>query len=340
MIFLRAPFKHFPAATRVVFICFSVSLFLWAGLRFASESKKVDIVLLGDSGIGNYRLEPGHRLQDFMEANDPSVRVENWAESGASPLDFYLQFCRGRLVHNQPVLAIIGLSPDRFLGDCALHRFKADGVNLGWIPWNRDGCALFRSLSSHQKNVAIVRQAGVPLYALLDFGAYLWNEYVDGPWQRKSMRASPQERRKLAIANALIRASKEESLVLGDEKTFDQLPMATDTRFVLDALHHLGVETKVMLLPFGDPALIQRSCSKQVLAKHDSIVVEMRHWLESGKEQYVDFNTPEDLAHFPDSTWDDWNHLKSPSAMAYISEKVERAIPTLKLWAERHASNF
>ncbi len=310
-------------------IGFVLTVAIFIGIRLNLQSANSRIFLLGDSGIGNYRIQPGQRLEDDLERLNPGVEVVNWAEPGASPMDYYLQFTRGALLAGQPQIAVIGLSPDKFLGECAKHRFTGDGVNLRWLPWTSSGWRLFKSLTPHEKNVAILQQASLPFFALADLTTSLWDRFVKWPSQRNAMLAATRERRRIAERKSFQHAKDEEGLVIGDDRGFSELPMAKDTEFLLNALHESGVETRVMVLPMGDPGLILASCSPRVLAKHDSIVVRMRNWLNARQEVYLDFNTPEELAHFPDSVWDDWNHLKSPVAFAYISEKVKKTLPSI-----------
>jgi hypothetical protein len=52
----------------------------------------------------------------------------------------------------------------------------------------------------------------------------------------------------------------------------------------------------------------------------------MKAWLERRNVAYVDFNSPAELAHFPDSAWDDQVHLKDPKALAYMTERIGPAI--------------
>ena len=61
-----------------------------ATVRARFRDARPGIFLLGDSFIGNYRFDPGQRLQDQLESRNPGDRVENWGEPGASPGDFYL----------------------------------------------------------------------------------------------------------------------------------------------------------------------------------------------------------------------------------------------------------
>ncbi len=334
MFLLRSVFKNFPAASRAVVAALSLTLLLLAGIRLYFHYDRPAIFLLGDSGIGNYRLEPGQRLQDLMERMIPGTHVENWAEPGAAPLDFFLQLSRGELVAGIPQTVVIAFDPAKFLDDASTCRLDEDGVNLRWIPWNREGLSLFLSLTPRQRNAALAQQASVPFYAVADMGRALWLRYVLWPRDRARMRISDAERRKLIEVKTLEQARGLEAEKLVDERAYAKLPRTRDAEFLLRSLQNKGVETRVLLLPFGNPGLIHKICSASVQAKHDSVDVLMQHWLRSMNVSYIDFNAPAEIIHFPDSTWDDLAHPKSPAAFAYISERLRQLLANPGPWPE------
>ncbi len=300
----------------------SISILLLIGIRIESFRHHSKIFLLGDSGIGNYRLDPGQRLQDFLEKDAPGTWVGNFAEPGAAPLDFMLQYSKGALVSGQPQTVVIALSPDNFLDGAENHRLDDNGVNLRWIPWTVNGWNIFKSLSTKDRKVALVQQAGVPFYAIADVGRFLWIRYVQWPWERSKMRSSNSDRRVRIEKKSREIGHFEERLKIADQISFSQLPRAKDAELLLKSLRDRNIESRVVLLPFGNPKLIKNTCSVRVQAKHDTLDMRMRHWLDGLSEEYVDLNGPEEMTHFPDSVWDDLAHLKSPSAFIYISEKI------------------
>lgn len=301
-------------------------MLLLVGIRCGFHDKRPTLFLLGDSGIGNYRLDPGQRFQDFLEGMSPGTKVENWAEPGATPLDFLLQYSRGSLVSGKPQSVVVAFSPDKFLDEDGLHRFDEGGQNLRWIPWNATGWKLFTRLSPKERNVAIVQQASVPFYAVADLGKSLWIRYVQWPWERSRMRTATLERRKKIEAKSIECGKARDTLKIVDERGYAQLPLARDAEFLLTSLREQGIETRVILLPIGNPGLIHKTYSAHAQANHDTLTVRMRHWLDGLGQEYVDFNSPEEMAHFPDSAWDDMSHLKSPAAFAYMSRRVHKSL--------------
>jgi hypothetical protein len=139
------------------------------------------------------------------------------------------------------------------------------------------------------------------------------------------MLTATADRRKRIEAKSASRALKEKQETMPNDEGLAALPLAQDASFLLSALRTDHVETRVMLMPFGDPALIKKTCPPEVIAKHDSLAVLMHHWLERQSTDFIDFNDPADMAHFPAGTWDDRDHLKDPAAFAYMAERVHRS---------------
>ncbi len=333
---LKAAFRNFPAASRALVISISITLTLVLAARFILQDYRPAVFLLGDSCIGNYRLDPGTRLQDYMEKENPNIRVENWAEPGAAPLDFYLQMTHGKLLAGKPKAVVIALEPSKFLDQGKDHRLDDGGANLRWIPWNRYGLDLFFRLSHKERNTALVQQASVPLYAIADFARSAWIRYVQWPSERTAMRMASVERKQKIEAKSIEEGRVQEAAPLVDYGTYTNLPRAKDAAFLIRSLQDEGIDTRVLILPFGNPDLIQRTFPSVAIAKHDSVDILMRHWLRDLNVAYVDFNQPNEIKHFPDSTWDDLSHLKSPSAFAYMSKKIFESFthPRLAQWGE------
>jgi hypothetical protein len=316
--------RAFPGAMRAAGLALALSLLCWAGARLRFHDSRPLVFLLGDSNIGNYRLAKGQRLEDALQRMEPGTRVESWAEPGATPLDFFLQYCRGVLLAGRPKKVVIALEPSKFLDAYCPHRLDEGGTNLRWLPLSRSGLTLWSRLSSSERNMAFVELSGLAFFGIADAARYLWLDWVQFPWERNKMLTATEERRKRIEAKSTERGLKEKLLAMPDDQSLAALPLAQDGNFLLSALHADGVETTVMLMPFGNPALIRKTCPPEVIAKHDTLVALMNHWLERQPVEYVDFNSPVEMAHFPDPTWDDRDHVKDPAAIAYLAERVHR----------------
>ncbi len=326
MIWISPLFRDFPGLSRALGIALSVTFALWVGLRIWLYDSRPAIFILGDSSIGNYRLDPGQRLQDFLQKTNPEKRIENLAEPGAAPLDFYLQLKRGQLLMGRPEMAIIGLEPDKFLDGVEDHHLDDAGVNLRWIPWSRSGLDLFLNLSKKEKTIALVQQGSVPFYAIADGARSLWIRYVQWPWERDKMRRATGERRKKIEAKAIETGILHATSPFINEADMANMLRARDAEFLLNTLRREGIQTFVFILPFGNPELMKKTFPPLALARQDFIDNNMHTWLESLQVQYLDLNSPEAITHFPDSVWDDLNHLKSPTAISYMSKKIDELL--------------
>ena len=324
---LASLFRTFPAASRAAFIALSLSAVAFTAARiYFSSGGRPQVFILGDSDIGNYRLVPGDRLQDVLERKEPGIRVVNWAEPGATPLDLYLQYRRGTLLAGRPQAVVIAFEPPKFISKVCPHRLDDGGANLRWLPWSREGLSLLRHLSRCERNEALVQQASLPFFALADALQQLWVRCVQWPHERAAMFTAGEERRRRIEAKARERAEGEVNYTIPGEEDFAAQTLAKDAQFLLAALRADGVETRVILMPYGNPELLRKTCSPEVLAKHDTVLVRMRHWLQAQSVAYIDLNAPGEMAHFPAASWDDLDHMKDPAAFAYVADRVHQSL--------------
>ncbi len=314
--------NRFPALTRALALTLCVTVVLYLAARCIYWDSRPRMYLLGDSAIGNYRLDPGQRLQDHLALLYPELRVENLAEPGSAPMDYYLQVTRAEFLAGKPKVALVFFTPEKFLQDSGSRRFDEDGVNLRWLPWNRLGLELFGTLNAHEKSVAVVQQAGLPFFAVQDAARSLWIRYVQWPWERKQMRTAGPSRRTRIEAKVVQEGREEDSVVVPDSTVFSSQARSRDAEFMIRALRSEGTRVFIVILPFGNPNLMQRMWTPKVLAYHDSLDYLMRAWVRRQGMPYLDFNNPGDLSRFPDSNWDDLTHLKAPAAFAYISRRI------------------
>ena len=328
---IRTLFRAFPAASRAGLIGLCASVCVWAGVRLAHHDARPRVFLLGDSFIGNYRFAPGQRLEDDLGRLQPGYRVDNWAQAGDQPLDFLLQLYRGRLIAGEPRIAIVAFSPDKFLPHGCPSRTDARGTNLRWIPWNRTGWELFLSLNPRQRNLAVAQQAALPFYALADGVRSLWREKVEWERDRKRMRSASSERGRRIFESCRARAHSQDTAVVPTPGRFADLPLARDADLLVRGLRAEGVETRVVLLPWGNPELLARVSTPKAAAGRDSITALMREWLADRNLDVLDLTVPEALAHFPASMWDDAEHPKDPALFEYVSRRISDEWP-LAAW--------
>ena len=319
-------FRSFPAAARAIALALSVTLILFAGIRLRYLDSRPALFLIGDSAIGNYRFDPGHRLQDVLGRMDPGTRVENWAEPGATPLDYFLQWHFGALATGKPSTVVVAFEPDKFLPEICHHRLDEDGRNLRWIPWDRSGWELFRMLTPHERNVAVVQQISVLFYGIADWGRSLWIRYIQWPQERGRMRSATPERRKKIEAAAAKLGRGYDSIPIPSAAEFAALPLARDAALLMRSFHRSGVEARAVLLPYGNPDLMEKTWPASTRPKLDSILSLTRSWLDAQGIAYIDLNSAADMARFPDSVWDDLAHFKDPAAFAHMARRIHESL--------------
>jgi len=324
----RQLFRTFPAASRAVSLSLLASLATLLLAHLLDPSDRPRLFLLGDSCIGNYRQHPGQRIQDLLQRINGNYHVDNLAEPGAAPLDYLLQYFKGVRVLGRPERAVFTVTPDKFLPDGDTLRFNEDGVNLRWIPWNRSGQLLWQHMTPREQEIGMVQQVNVVLGGFVDGLRALWIRYIQWPWERYRMLTSDLTRRQ-RIFNRTVGVGKQlEGTPVGDSAMFSRFPKSRDAALALEILRREHIPTLVLILPYANPALVQRAFSPLALAKRDSSIVRMKEWLGHEGVTYLDLNAPQHLSQFPDERWDDHVHLKDPRAFAYMAEQINRWIDT------------
>lgn len=329
---LRSPFRAFPAASRACALGLAATLLTWIGARAWHYDARPRVFLLGDSFIGNYRYAPGTRLEDDLARLDPDCRIDNWAQSGAEPLDFLLQLHRGQLLAGKPRAVIVAFSADKFLAHERRPRTCSHGTNLAWLPWNRVGWRVFRSLPSREQGLALVQKATLGFYGVADAVSALWRENVAWDHDRRRMCHAMGDRHERILEKAREKLAYLDSLTVPSQPTFAALPFARDAAFMLRGLREEGVEAHVVLLPWGNPEIYARVCTPRALAAREAVTARMRDWLRDQGVPVLDLTVPEAMAHFPGRAWDDANHPKDAAVFEYMSRRIVETWPRPGFW--------
>lgn len=332
---LRSFARTFPAFTWALSLAIGSSVATWLVLLLVFRSGAPTIFLLGDSCTGNYRLDPGGRMEDRFSAELPGWKIRNWGMPGASPLDFYLQYDVGRMLCGKPRAVVINLAADKFVGN---REFDEDGRNLRFIDWGRSGRELFSMLSPHFRNVAVVQQASLALFAPVDVLRSLWIKEVQWPWERHAMRNAGPDRARRIAERCRQSGLEMESFAIDSDSGFAAHPLARNAEFLIRSLREHGVPTQVVILPFANPDLVARHWSPKALANRDLFVARMRTWLQAHQVAYVDFNEPQRIAHFPGALWDDDVHVKDPAAYTYIAKTLRARFTSTNPTGPQHGN--
>jgi hypothetical protein len=319
--------RAFPAAVRAGAIGLAATALTWIGVRIWHHDSRPRIFLLGDSFIGNYRYAPGTRLEDDLARLEPDCRIDNWAQSGAEPLDFLLQMYRGRMLAGKPRTVIIALSADKFLAHERRPRTCARGVNLGWLPWDRVGWRLVRSMPAREQGIALAQKAALCFFGMADAINAVWRERVGWNHDRRRMCQAPGSRHRQILERAKEKLAYLDSMKVPSQQAYGGLPFARDAAFMLHGLREEGIDARVVLLPWGNPEVYARVCTARALVARDSVTERMRAWLRDQNVPVLDLTSPAELAHFPGRAWDDANHPKDASVFEYMSHRIAETWP-------------
>ena len=314
---------RFPAARWALLVALGVSGLSFLVLRLIFADRRPSVFLVGDSGIGNYRLDRGSRLHDQVERTlGGKVGSYNWAEPGARTGDFYLQYAFGTLLAGTPRYVVVALSPDKLLCDGPQSRFDDDGRNLRWIPWTRGGLRYWRNLEGRERSLAVVQQVGAFLFGEYDLARMAWIQLVQWPSQRGRMRTGgPERRHRIECKFEEKVASFERGAGLSDS-AIEARQIVKDFELSVRAFRDDGVQPLVVLLPTCNPDLARRILPAASLAQRDTIDAKVRRWLDRQGLQYIDYNLPDRIAQFPDSSWDDAEHLKKPESFGIVAADI------------------
>jgi len=335
MSILRAVFRTYPAISRALTILVATNLVTWACIRITFCDNRPRLYMLGDSCIRSYHMAPGTRMEDILQGMLPGMLVENWAESGTSPLDFLLQLNKGTLLSASPAYVVVVMAPDKMLGLDSPRRVH--NADLRWLPLDQTGLQIWNTLSPQERNNAVVEKASLLLYGFTDLVRFAVVNYWKWPHDRAVMRHNSPCRRREIKNRAQMFGKALDITAIGSDADFDTLVRTRDTRLLLDILHHKAIPHLIILHPCGNPALLSRTFSPRALAKRDTIILRMRKWLNTQQTTYIDFNFPSKLSNFPDSVWDDNAHLKAIQPIRYLSQQTAYWLTATQSHASRTA---
>lgn len=317
--------KTFPALSLALTGAFALSLLCGIVERIVYWDLRPKVFLLGDSGFCNYRLAPGEKLEDRMSAILADRCVINFAKPGAQPIDLTLQYTRGKAVAGTPERVVALLSPELLLA--VPNRMDGDGEDLRYLPLDADGLAIFRHLSARERNIAVVQRVSQWFLAPTDATHELWLRWWKWPRKRIELARSGPGRKAKIAEHCARRGEIMEATRMPSASEYDTLQSMRDVGLLLDRIASSGIEPEVVILPFGNPDLIAEHWSELAQGKRDTSIARLRHWLESRRVSYLDFNEAQWSTAFPGAEWDDMDHLHSPKSYGLIAKRIAEHIP-------------
>jgi hypothetical protein len=299
-------------------------------------------LFVGDSTVANVRLAPGERFEDWANGTlGEGWLARNFAQSGAGVGDFFLQYQKAKALGVQPDVVVLGFQPSKLVPRSE-HRFANNGANLAWLPVDRYGHEMYRSLSSAQQNIAVTGKLGL-LFGFTDAIGAWWYERVTAPDGRfAALFADVKKHRSKVVANAQSEGKRWTKTV--NVSGYAQLAAgqsARDLALFARYLREQAIPALVILLPQANPALTKKAFSpvaQEKLSRADEIVHQF--CLDQGLA-VIDFNEDQAFKSFRPAEWDDLYHLKAPAAYQRMAKTLSAWVHTNlgeELHAKHHAS--
>lgn len=314
-----------------------VTLLTFVGSTRHLSTPHRQVLLLGDSGIGNYRIAEGERLQDWLDrelGGDWTTR--NFAEPGAYSADYYLLFRKAVLLGVKPDLVVISLVPQKLVRESEHEpRFDEDGINLKWLPLSAEGWRFFATLEPRLLRVAIVRKLGLLFFGFYEAIRDGWVEHVQWPSQHRRLLEADQAQRQARVFEQAVTVGKKwsEEVQVGGYAEMASNVAARDFEFLLRVLHDEGIPVLVLLLPQGHTGVVPRAFLPAAIAKYDQAYRHTLRFLRERGVPVLDFNTPERLTSFTPDEWDDLCHLKSSRSFHRMARGIREWMQSQKVLA-------
>jgi hypothetical protein len=327
----RTPFRFPRALAWALGVPLALSLMTWfVAVEWLSAPGR-SVLVLGDSNVANYRLVDGQRFEDVLTTDlGPGWVVRNWGDPGADPADYYLLLGKAELVRWKPDVVVVALSPHAFIPDTTNwgHRFRDNGDNLRFLPWTAEGFRFFETLTRKEKESAVVG-AMERLFGFFD-GYSALRRHADWPAFRASQAKVDPRVQTQAVENYSHKITKwlDQNVVLDDYADFSQRVGSRDFGFFTDAMAARGTPFVVLVLPQGNPAIIDRNFSDRTRATLEHSYEFTLRFLNEHHVSYVDYNSPTERPRFDASQYGDHYHLKTASAYRYMADGIARWIAT------------
>lgn len=312
----------------------ALTLLTWIAVRWSVTDGQLDVFLLGDSEIANFRLAPGERIEDHLERAMPGARAYNLGRPGAFIGDYYLLLEKGRwAVEPEVVVAFFAPVKFHFRADLPAGssprpplRLSPELAELRWLPFDAHGYRFWKTLSGADRAAAAVQKL-----ALWNAGYYevlngIYEPYLLWPNRRRMMLAGgPEwERKTLARIKASARQWDREFMEV-DEATFQRFAQVRDFLFLADRVRRDGKLFLAVLLPAGNPAMIERYFSPAARQRLEHTRRSVAGWLERQDLLLVDLSGPEIVREITPDMFDDLHHLKDGRAIAVIARRIAAA---------------
>ena len=318
---LSAPARFPRAFAYAVGICLTLTAAAWLGAFACVHTSKKTLLVLGDSVFAGYRQHPGVRFTDWLQRDiGGDWSIVNFAEPSAQTGDFYLRFAEAETLGVKPDLVVIGLAPQKLVPETiGAARLNEDGMNLGWLPLNREGFNYYRTLDEHLKRMALTRKAGM-LFGFYDGLRALSLEYLEWPMQRRHRAHAHEAERAEWIQKHTVELEKR-WVDAQDISPLSKSDRAQDFIFLVQALRTRAIRTAGVMPPALHPNAL-RMLSPGALHNMNLVYQEALELCAHMAIPVLDFNAPDKRKSFVSAEWDDLNHLRAPACFRRIARAV------------------
>jgi hypothetical protein len=297
----------------------------WGAAAWLLPHNKHCALVVGDSMFAGYRLEPGVRFQDWLQRElGASWSVLSFAEAASRPGDFYLQLTEAELLGAKPEVVVIGVSPQKLVPEFEdSSRLNEDGVDLRWLPLDREGYRFYQTLDDHLKQVTAVRKLGL-VCGYFEALRAVTLEYVQWPWERRRRAHADPARRQQWIRDRTREIELRWQHADGADKLVRELGTqeARDFAFLVDALHARHVRV-VAVMPPGFHAQVLQALSEQARRNLEAVYKETLALCAHLGVSVLDFNAPSERSRFVPEDWDDHVHLGAPRCYHRMARAVQ-----------------
>ncbi|HEX7478094.1 MAG TPA: hypothetical protein VF331_09830 [Polyangiales bacterium] len=299
----------------------------WLSAIALLDSGPRTVLVLGDSVFANYRLERGGRVQDWLSRElGRGWSTVNLSEPAAHTGDLYLQLAKAEFLRVQPSVVVIGLSPQKLLNEPDEDpRLDEDGTNLRWLPFDREGYELFKTLDPHLQRVSVVRKLGLFTVGFYEALRSVWLEHVEWPWERRRRAHESPARRQAWMrghARQIARRWEAETRTQSYER-FTATTEAHDFRFLVDALRRRGVPMLVVMTPEMHTGILHTLSPRVLERMHQAYHYSLTYCAQL-QVPVVDFNSQRERERFGPEQWDDIYHLRAAESFRRMAHEIYR----------------
>ena len=315
--------RRWPVAAAIcVALCAAVTLACWAGIRAGVDDEVPVLLYVGDTFTGNYRFDPGERLEDIT-APPGDWQVHNFAWPGARTLDILLQVQKAETLLGRVDRVVLPLFVNKFIVGEPYIRLDKRGDNLKWLHLDSGALPVAETFDDELQRKLLIHKLGL-LVGFYDLLEYLFVQHQQWPGQRQRMRKDPPDRR------AKINAKNQRRARIWDERNITPQEVTTsgaarDLNLLVDYLKRRGIPLLILWLPPGNMDVVKENFSPRAQQNIQAARAIAMEWSAAHGVDHVD------LFHaLPGAYYDDFTHLNDVRGNRIIAEAAAQWVDPQK----------